>query len=256
MFIIELVKGIKFYLKANRVISKYKLWPYLTYSGILSVCYIILLISLGSLYLGDFSSYINENFVPGFLQGDIMEVVLSIFLWIFMLLIGYISYKEVVLIFFSPVLGYLSERVEKLIYNEEPPPFNAKNLLADIRRGLALELKNLARMLILSLISWLLVFIPIIGTIISPILILLIQSYYGGLRFVDYTLERKRYSIEESLYFAGGNKARITGVGLGFMLILMVPILGWFVAPGYGTIAATLCALEKINKDDPELLAL
>ena len=40
---------------------------------------------------------------------------------------------------------------------------------------------------------------------------------------------------------------------MGFVLLLMIPVFGWFAAPGYGTVAATLAALEKINGSDQEL---
>ncbi len=252
----EFYNGLKSYAKAHRLIIKYKLWPYLAIPGILSICYIIFLIILGSNYLPGMSEYVNESLIPEFLQGDVMETVLSIFLWIFLLLIGYISYREVVLILFSPVLSFISEKVETVVYNREALPFNIKNIISDIIRGIKIEAKSIVKMIIYTIIAWLLVLIPVIGAVISPVIILLIQSYYGGLRFVDYTLERKRYSVEESLFFVRSNKANITGVGIGFVLILMIPVLGWFLAPSYGTVAATLSTLEKLNKNDTELLEL
>jgi len=249
MGLTDLFRGIKFYFTANHVILKYKLWPYLIIPGIMSVCYLFLMIIFGIIYLSGFAASINETFIPGFLMGGITEIILSIFLWIFLLIIIYISYKEVVLIFFAPILCYLSERVEYLISNKKPPRFNFNDFFIDIFRGLTLSLKNLASMIILTFIAWLVIFVPIIGPFASPILILFIQSFYGGVGLIDYTLERKRYSVKESMIFARSNRGMITGVGAGFILILIIPIFGWFAAPGYGTVAATLAILEKINKN-------
>ncbi len=253
MSIIHFVKGLKTYLKANRLVTKYKMRSFLIIPGIMSVCYIIFLIILGAVYLPDMSSYIDRNLIPEFMQGDIMQTILSILLWLLLLIVMYISYREVVLILFSPYLSYLSEKVEKLVYGAGPLPFSLKNLVSDIIRALKLEAKGLIRMLTLTVLAWLLAFVPVIGVIISPVIIILIQSYYGGIRFIDFTLERKRYSVEESLNFARTNKYEITGVGLGFTLLMMVPIVGWFAAPGYAAIAGTLSALEKTNSDDSEI---
>ena len=249
----ELVNGFNCYFKANRVIFKYGLWPYISVPGVMSICYVILLVIIGIFFFSDISVYINQNYIPGFLQSKIMEIIVKIILWLFMILAGYISYKEVILILFAPVLGYLSERVEVLIYNNTPPPFIIKNLIEDIIRSLTLSMRNLVFMLPLTIAAWFVAFIPVIGTIISPVLLIIIQSYYGGAGLVDYTLERKRYSVRESIEFAQSNRGRITGVGMGFVFLLMIPIFGWFAAPGYGTVAATLAALEKINENDQEL---
>ena len=254
MLLKELFKGIGCYFKAMRVISKYKLWPYMTLPGIMSLCYVFMLIILGSVWFSDFALYINENMIPDFMQGGFMQVVVAVILWLLLIITGYITYKEVVLIFFSPVLSLISERVEKLLYNQPPPVFKIKDLITDILRGLHISLRNLLYMLSLTLAAWLTAFIPLIGTIASPVLIIIVQSYYGGIGLVDYTLERKRYSVSKSLEFARSNRGRMTGVGAGFFLLLFVPVLGWFAAPGLGTVAATIAALEKINENDTALL--
>ncbi len=239
--------GITSYFKAAVIISKYKLWPYLIAPGILSLCYISLLIIIGVSFLTGISADIVANYFPVFLQGKFMQVTVSIILWIFLLLLIFITYKEVVLILFSPILSYLSEKIETVLYNREPPPFSLKRLIIDIIRGLILFIRNLFLMLILTLLSWLVVFIPLLGTIASPILILIVQAYYTGIGLSDITLERKKYSIKESIRFARENRATMTGLGVGFIVLLMIPIVGWFAAPGYGITAATIVCLEKIK---------
>ncbi len=111
-------------------------------------------------------------------------------------------------------------------------------------------MRNMFLTVILTLSAWLTVFIPIIGMMISPVLIILIQSFYDGFGLVDYTLERKRYSVKKSIQFAGENRGRVIGVGMGFMFLIMIPVLGWLTAPTYGTVAATLAALDKMNKPE------
>ncbi|MFO7557359.1 MAG: EI24 domain-containing protein [Desulfobacterales bacterium] len=249
MFVKELFAGITSYKKANQVISEYRLWPWLAIPGILSLCYILMLAILGVIYFSGMSEYVNENWIPGFIRGDTMVVIVSILLWLFLIVIGYLSYQQIVLIFFSPILGFLSEIVEKRVYNQEPPQFQIKNFFRDIIRSFVINARNIGWMLFLTLMAWLVGIFPLIGAILSPLLIFVIQSYYGGFGLIDYTLERKRYTVSESIDFVHKNRAMVTGVGMGFILLLLIPLIGWFFAPGYGAAAATLAALEKINQE-------
>ena len=103
-------------------------------------------------------------------------------------------------------------------------------------------------MLLYTFLAWTLSFLPGVGVLISPPLILFINAYYGGFGLIDFTLERKRFSIKESFKFNQTHRGMTTGVGLGFVLLLMLPVIGWMMAPGYGTVAATLAAIEKIRE--------
>ncbi len=100
----------------------------------------------------------------------------------------------------------------------------------------------------MTFLAWLVTVIPVIGPPVSAFLILIIQSYYSGFSLIDYTLERKRYTVGESIAFAKRNRSRVTGVGMGFILIMFVPVIGWFAAPGFGVVAATLSSLEIIEE--------
>lgn len=247
MYVKELLAGFNGYPKAHRVIMKHKLWPWIAVPGVMSFVYLLVLVILGTTFLPGVSASINQNWVPDFLSGGATYYLVSVLLWLFLIIAGYLSYQQIILILFSPILGYVSETVETKIYQQPPPEFSLKDLIRDILRGLTINLRNLGWMLLLTGMAWLLSIIPLVGALISPFLIILIQSYYSGFGLVDYTLERKRYSVSESIAFVHQNKGRVTGVGLGFVLLLLVPLIGWFFAPGYGSVAATLAALETIN---------
>ncbi|MFW5636971.1 MAG: EI24 domain-containing protein, partial [Thermodesulfobacteriota bacterium] len=153
-----------------------------------------------------------------------------------------------VLILFSPVLSYISEVTESRVYGTAGPTFSLRTLLQDLWRSILINLRNLARMVVLVLLAWLLVLLPLIGAVISASLIFLIQAYYNGFALMDYTLERKRFSVKDSVRFARSNRPRVIGVGIGFMSMMLIPVLGWFAAPTYGTVAATLGALDRIDR--------
>ena len=240
-------KGIDCYRKANKVIIQYKLWPYLSIPGILSLIYISIIIGIGFAYTRDLSVYIYGSWIPGFLQFEFITSVIVFMLWILLIIIGILTYKFVILILFSPVLAYLSETVEKVMLNREPPPFDFKGIIKDIFRGLNITLRNSVKMIFFLFIIWLISLIPVVG-LISPFLILFVQSFYEGCSLMDYTLERKRFSVQKSLNFAKNHRGKVTGVGSGFMLFFLIPFFGWFLAPGYGTVAATIFALEELNE--------
>jgi len=248
MLLKEIFKGIGTYGRAHKVIIQHRLWRYMIIPGILSLCYVVLIIFIGKIYFDNISAYINENWIPGAMKGEAMMIITALLLWSFLFLIAYMSYKYVVLIFFSPFLSYLSEKTETAVYNQPSPDFEFRQLLKDIVRGFIINMRNMFLTVVLTLSAWLTVFVPVIGMIISPVLILLIQSFYDGFGLVDYTLERKRYSVKKSIQFTRENRGRVIGVGMGFMFLFMIPVLGWLTAPTYGTVAATLAALDKINK--------
>jgi len=252
----EFFAGIGAYRKAHRVIVRHRLWAYVIFPGIMSLCYIMLLIAVGRIYFGDVSDHINRHWLPPLIKGDATEIITSILLWVLLFILTYITYKYVILIIFSPILTQLSEVTEKVICNEPAPDFSFKYFVRDIFRGLIINLRNVFRVLSMSFLAWLMAFIPVAGPPVSITLIFLIQSFYDGFGLTDYTLERKRYSVRESIVFVRRNRSRITGVGSGFMLLLLVPVAGWFTAPTYGTVAATIAALEKISENDPRLANL
>lgn len=239
--------GLFYYYHANVFIFKHRLWPYLILPGVMSICYILLVIFLGISYFPEVSDYLNNRVIPPSIEGETTLFFLMFLLWIFAILLLYLSYQQIVLILFSPILGYLSERVEKIAVGEEPPPFRMVHLVKDIIRSLVINTINMMIMLFCVLLAWSVSFIPIFGVMISPILILLIQAYYGGFGLTDFTLERRRFSIKESFQYNRKNRMLVTGIGMGFILLLMIPVFGWMAAPGYGTVSATLSATNNLK---------
>ncbi len=248
MFFKDFLFGISSFFEAHKLISRFKLWKYLIIPGVLSLCFIMCLIVIGTIFFSGFSAYISENWLPDFLSADLFRVITNIFLWILLVMIGLISYKHIILIIFSPILSRLSEQIEKLEYQQELTKVSFKEIISDIFRGAIINIRNLFFTILLISISLLFVVIPIIGAIISTILMFFIQAYYSGFGLADYTLERKRYSVKMSIQFAKDNRSLVIGVGSGFMLLLMIPIIGWFLAPAYGTVAATISVLKKVNQ--------
>lgn len=249
-FIRGFFSGIGFYSKANRVIFQYRLWPYLVLPGLLSIGYILLLISLGALYAEPISAEIYARFIPAILKIEAMKIITNILIWIVLLIIGYMSYKHIVLIFFSPILGYLSEKTEERMFHEAAPDFSLTQTAKDIFRSVRINTRNVFWTVGLTIPAWSSVFIPIAGPFLSASLLFLIQAYYSGFGLLDIVMERKKLSAKESLRFVKSHRGLAAGVGAGFTILLLLPIIGWFLAPSYGVIAGTIAALETLEGDE------
>lgn len=246
MIIKDFFSSLKSYIRAHDIIFKNKLWPYLLIPGIMSVVYIFVLLLLSKIYLADISAYVMEHWIPEFMKGSYMSFITQVILWFAFVLTALISYKHVVMVIFSPLLATLSQVVEQIVYNNPAPAFSWNQFFKDIIRGLVINIRIIFMTILLSIPAWIIVFIPIVGAIISPLLLLWIQAYYGGFGLVDYTLERKMYPVNKSVLFVHSHKSAVTSLGLWFTLLMMIPIIGWIAAPAYGTVAGTLVSLEKL----------
>ena len=64
---------------------------------------------------------------------------------------------------------------------------------------------------------------------------------------MDYTLARHSFSVKESLEFSSSHSGLLTGVGMGFVLLLFVPVVGWAIGPTIGVIASTLAVVRCLS---------
>lgn len=239
----EFITAVALYHKSHLVLKKYHLRRFLVIPGILSVFYLFLLIFVGSVHFDSVAAAMT-GWLPQFMQGSIMNFITMIFIWVLWLLLAFLTYKHVVIILLSPFLSYLSEQIEYHERGIEPPPFRLQQIVKDVVRSAVLNIRILVVSSILMVIAWLFVFIPVLGAVISSVLLVWIQSYYSGIGLVDFTLERKRLSVKKSFEYVQNHHWGMVGIGAGFMVILLIPILGWFTAPTYGAAAATLFAIE------------
>ncbi len=159
-----------------------------------------------------------------------------------------IIYKYVVLIVGSPLFAYLSERTEEKITGASFP-FSWKALLEDAWRGILIALRNLFRQSVYTLLFLILSFVPVVGWV-APYFILRKDWYYYGFSMLDYNCERHRMNAKESIQYIKKHNILATINGLGFYLILLIPILGALLAPAYASVASTIAFLEL--KDDHE----
>lgn len=129
-------------------------------------------------------------------------------------------------------------------------PFNFKQLLKDIARGIRLALRNMLWQTVYTVSILILSFIPLVGWV-TPLLALLVECYYLGFSMLDYSCERNKLSTAQSIMFIGRHKGLAIGNGIVFYMMHFIPILGWLLAPSYAVIAATI-SLYNTKKADAD----
>lgn len=254
----DISSSVSAYRNATKFLFKHGLWVYALLPGIISV------VLLSGLYFGTVSwldvdtieSSINQGIASwdgwfwGSLQwlveaivnvGAINFLVLTAFLVIF-----FFFGKYLVLIIAAPFMGPVSEKVEEIVRGHKIEI--TSNFLSDLWRGIRISLRNLIRELLFTILFLFLNFIPLIGSIVATVLTLSIQAYYAGFGNMDYTLERKKYGRKDSVRFVRKHAGLAIGNGAVFLLLFAIPILGWFIAPAFATVAATVATLKRIDQ--------
>jgi CysZ protein len=241
----DIIIAIQAYFQAHRFIKKHKLWKWIIIPGIL---YSILFV-FGMYYFMHTSSQFIEwlslktglkNWLDT-LSNSFLGFIFtmgSLLLWLILLLFYFSLFKYLFLIIGSPLFAYLSEKTEAIIEGKDIP-FNFKQLLTDIIRGIKLSARNSLWQTVYTISILLLSLIPILGWL-TPVLAILIECYYYGFSMLDYSMERHKKSPAESIYYVSSHKGLAIGNGLVFYLLHFLPIIGWVLAPAYAVVAATL----------------
>ncbi len=225
------------YTEAHRTILKYKLGKYLVLPGIISVVYVILYFLLFGYLAGKVDT--DPANYPWWLEwvGEVLDWFLKAIYWVVVVYLFLVTYKFIIQTILSPFLAHISDVTEAKLRNRKAPEISWKEGVEDIIRALKLSIRNLVYEILLCIIVS---FIPIVGFI----LVFCISSYYTGFGYMDYTLERKRYSTRESIRFMQNNKGLTLGLGIPVFLVLSIPVIGWFIAPTYATVASTIAIMD------------
>ncbi len=241
----EIIIAFQSYYRAHRFIKEHKLWKWILIPGIIyCALFIVSMIYFGRTASGFIEwvsmqtglktwSSTNESGLLGFLF-----TLAGVLLWLIQMLLYFSLFKYLWLIVGSPVFAYLSEKTDAIIQNKEHP-FNLKEFMQDIGRGIAIALRNAMLQSVYMVSIVLLSLIPVVGWL-TPLLALLVECYYYGFSMLDYSCERKKLTASESIYFIGHHKGLAIGNGILFYGMHLLPVVGWVLAPAYAVVAATL----------------
>lgn len=245
--------GLALFFDAHNFILKNKLGKYLLISGTLflllfsiSINAIITRIENSEPWL---TNWIITN-IEGYINFSIEDLKIGIKAAFWLLKTAIDSNKDSIftslfLIIGTPYFSFISEKVRKII-TKTSKSFTLKGWLEDMKRGLALSITNSIKQLGFSILIPMISLIPIIG-IIAPLLTFIVLAYYNGILMTDYSLESEGYNQKESKKFYTQNKPIMFSIGLGFMFLLLIPVVGWFLAPTYALTASSLYFFNQKN---------
>lgn len=190
------------------------------------------------------SEYFNE------LLSSLLHFTFKALFILLMLLYG----GFLVIIIMSPLFSMLSERVEVLATGKSYP-FTLKKLLQDVWRGIRIALRNATLQLLLSILIFLLGFVPIAG-ILAPFLLFVTSSFFYGFSFIDFAMERRYPRLSESVAFMRKHRVAAFTNGAIFALSLLLPLCNLFLAAFvsiWAVIAGTLTLLKIENLKNQQL---
>lgn len=241
----QLKLGISSYLKALRLMWANNLARYLLIPVLLNIIVVVVLVFSG-VGIGDWINGIIERSVEnmnGWIHAAMIgiKIILPIIFFALFIFIG----GTIVNILMSPIYTFLSEKTETILTGKEFP-FDFKQTLKDVWRAIIIALRNTAKQLSLTVLCLLLNFIPVVGSVASIILIFIINAYYFGYGFMDYTYERWRLSPKDSRKETHKLKFIAFATGAVYSLPLYL-FCGAFIAAfigGVSTVAATISQIS------------
>ncbi|HNF29910.1 MAG TPA: EI24 domain-containing protein [Chitinophagaceae bacterium] len=247
----DFIIALQAYRKAHLFIQKYKLWKWIILPGL----FYCILFLVGMYFFGNTANSFIE-WLKGFLINSLNKVNSSflnfvvtlsgIMIWVILMLLYFSFFKYFFLIVGSPIFAYLSEKTASIIEGKDYP-FNFSQILKDIVRGIRISLRNALWQTVYLFSILIIGMIPLVGWFV-PVLALLIECYYYGFSMLDYSMERNKKSVFESVNYIGVHKGLAIGNGFVFYTMHLLPVIGWVLAPAYAVIAATLSIYDLKEK--------
>ena len=198
---------------------------------------------LGLVGLKD-NDFFLSGVLTGFLSGAIWILLKVLFFFVFAYWGGYIT-----LALLSPLFAYLSQKTDEIISGKKFP-FDGDQWMRDLWRGILIVFRNLFIQTGWIILMFFVGFIPVIGWL-GAIVLFIISCYFYGFAFIDYTSERRRMKIHESVQLVRGNKWLAVSNGFIFCLFLLLPLCGVLFS-GFAAIVAVVAATLAVNEISPQ----
>jgi CysZ protein len=257
-FLKDLNFGLEGYSLARKFIFKHKLQYFFLVPLVLSITLLISGFSLTGMlndllwerlqewWDPDSWDFWGAEFLNGFLAVLIWLVFRILFFFIYAFVGGYI-----ILIIMAPVLAYISEKTESIILGHDFP-FSWPQFFKDIWRGIVLAIRNFFIEILATIVLFFLSFVPLLGFITGPLLFM-ITAYFYGFSFMDYTAERRKMKVKESVDFVKQNRGIAIANGGVFALFLIIPFIGVTLATFVAIVSTVAASISILKKENPDL---
>lgn len=240
----NIINGVKAYGGALSLISKLKLWKYFIIPMLVSFFTAIFIIILAYTFSDNMGAYITGLW-KWELGKNIFTSVSTFVSGLFILVLGLILYKHIVMAIAAPFMSPVSEKIEYYLTEKKHQHRNT-SFREQLIRGIRISIRNLSKELLFTIPILLIGLIPVIG-VIATLLLFCIQAYYAGFGNMDYTLER-HFKYKESISFVQNNRGIAIGNGIVFILFLLIPVIGVILVLPLSVTAATTQTIKQLNK--------
>ena len=243
------VEDTKFaFLKAHEIIWEHGYWKYLLIPMILTATLLPLIFG-GLIALAYYSAtFIETYFADG--ENALLWVSYVIIAIIFTCVLGtgFVLYRNLIMVCYGPFLDQLSRKAEILINGharEGDRPF-----IESILRPLTITVYAVIASFSTIVIGVLLGLIPLLGSILMFILLVPIQLFLGAVGYIDPYLERTGRSPKASFKLMRQHKWPVMVFSLTGLILLVVPFVGWFIAPTYSAVAGIVFGILMDAQED------
>lgn len=247
-FISEFRLGISSYFQAIKFVKVNRLWHLLIIPSLLNLFAFALVGYVSWVYTGEIIAYLTDKI--GLDASNqvlvVVQFVMAFIIRMIVLLLYFKIYRYIILIFFAPMLAFISDKVQE-IDTGIAKPFTVVQFTKDIYRGMTVAIRNLFLELLITAALLLLVLVIPIFAVVVPWIIFTIESYFYGFAMMDYRNEFKLLNARESRALINNHRGLAIGTGTMFNLMLFIPVLGALVAPVLAVVAGGL-ALNQVDK--------
>lgn len=261
LFIREFTIGVYNYKRALEFIFKHKLYVYYLAPLLVGILFIIVSFAgisiftdwLDGLFQQWFGVTVKNNsfsYIEDYQDfiANSGSVLITVLLKVLMFFLVFRVNKYVTLIILSPVLAYLSERVDTIL-SANDYPFVVSQFLKDVWRGVLLALRNMIIEFVIVIALWSMSFFVPFLIPFTAIILFFVSAYYYGFAMIDYSNERKKLKVRESIHYIQKHKGLTFGNGIIYQFLVSIPFFGAVVAPITAVVAATL-SVQKIEEEE------
>lgn len=240
--------SIKLYLESLQFVMKHRLGSYFLVPAIIGLFLSLCVIGLCYILFDYFydlllSIPVSWNILEYNLVGGIFRYVIPIAIAILLFWLLNSFFKYFIIIVNGPFMAPLSKRVEIICHGDEDLRISGQDKFHySILRSIHYNGRLIISELLIGIFVFALQFIPILGALVA----ILSSSYFAGRGNMDYVLERY-YNATDSLKWGRNHKKIAFSIGLPYVLLLQLPVVGFMLAPPLATVAATLSCTEQIR---------
>ncbi|MCC1485191.1 EI24 domain-containing protein [Winogradskyella immobilis] len=247
----NIIRGLQVYTGAYGLISKLKLWKYFVIPMIISFVVSILILIAAYSLSDNLGEWIASVWVWEFGK-ETFTFISTIIAAIIIFFIGAFLFKHIIMALSSPFMSPVSEKIESFYTGQPAKNYIKTSFTKQLLRGIRISLRNLSQELLFTIPILLLKFIPVVN-IFSTALLFIMQAYYAGFGNMDYTLER-HFTYKESVAFIRKNRGLAIGNGIGFLLLLFIPVIGVILVLPLSVTSASVIAVDLLYEPDDDYI--